>query len=215
MPIITSSTRTRFFRGLKRARDRPARPRCKQKDIIERGEKSGRERGRTRWNDERRAKTSENATPRRSFSAFLRSPRFVPPWRDQKLKPFIPRQCCYSFWLSQRDACYIMVSRPASHSAQTPCSLIEKTVTCCPTSERKNQIFRLFWRRVSNHWINPQTVAQTTPSTSLPPFLVFGLSVELRETALSSFFYPGWRVRFKATTDDRDDRRRNGFFVRR
>lgn len=81
--------------------------------------------------------------------------RFDVSRNDQKLKSF--RSITILFTI---ERCIT-----AGHPTIRLCSLIRKTVTCCAPRERKNQIFRLFWRRVSNHWINPQTVAQTTLSS--------------------------------------------------
>lgn len=122
------------------------------------------------WNEHRmhqiwrEGRKSQRATTWISFSSSLSfffslalsfSFRFDVSRNDQKLKSF--RSITILFTI---ERCIT-----AGHPTIRLCSLIRKTVTCCAPRERKNQIFRLFWRRVSNHWINPQTVAQTTLSS--------------------------------------------------
>lgn len=122
------------------------------------------------WNERRmhqiwrEGRKSQRATTWISFSSSLSfffslalsfSFRFDVSRNDQKLKSF--RSITILFTI---ERCIT-----AGHPTIRLCSLIRKTVTCCAPRERKNQIFRLFWRRVSNHWINPQTVAQMTLSS--------------------------------------------------
>ena len=74
-------------------------------------------------------------------------------------------------------------------AGQTRCSLIRKTVTCCAPRERKNQIFWLFWRRVSNHWINPHNRRTNDPFPNLlPPFFLSSFFFCARSCAASSSY---------------------------
>ena len=83
-------------------------------------------------------------------------------------------------------------------AGQTRCSLIRKTVTCCAPRERKNQIFWLFWRRVSNHWINPHNRRTNDPFPNLlPPFFLssFCFFFCARSCAISSSYVTEFRLK--------------------
>lgn len=169
--------------------------------------------------EKREQKPSDNANPQGSpflpslLSFLLFPPAFLPPVfpfrgtiKNWSLSRLLRSMTILLLVLTVPVRRALYHGQSASHSAQTPCSLIGKTVTRCPARERKNQIFRLFWRRVSNHWINPQNVAQTTLRRPAALFCLRFVPPQLQEAAL---FHPPRRVRFKARlryTGDNDRR---------
>lgn len=98
----------------------------------------------------------------------------------------------FAFSLHDNIVYYRFSRRPLYHGRppdQTRCSLIRKTVTCCAPRERKNQIFWLFWRRVSNHWINPHNRRTNDPFPNLlPPFFLSSFFFCARSCAASSSY---------------------------